>query len=592
MRRNSAYLGLTRVCTRTVLRAYDRELDKVVALKVLHPSLADDKGAVERFRNEIRLALEITHKNVCRTYGLERVNGKILISMEYIDGETLRSILDRVKGVSVPQGVSWTQEICDGLAAAHEKGIVHRDVKPENIMIDRNGHAKVMDFGIARSIEPGDRTAGTRIGTPQYMSPEQAMGKALAPTTDIYSLGLVLYEMFAGDKVDSMNPRRPSEVNSLLPLQIDRAILKCLAEHPEDRFQTVHQLAASLRPLAVSNETEWQAKTGRRLKVGLWAAFVAVGIGLALSLTLIRRKPPTLTPPATSQIAPKSAPTVSNQPGTPPSSVAQNTSSQSTAASGRSTVKAAQPKADNVNVDGAWSATIADAKISAALQFNLVQNSEGDVVGTYTSSLGGGGSLKASVQGQLLTFELTQSIKDCPGIFKGTVTVAGGKGTGKYGGTDCLGDHGHGTLTMTKGVQVLAERQQIVGSGIGAYLRTKLLRWTLEDANNVIGAPVTHRYGYDNAQSVVTDIYTYRDPAFQIVDYIELAFDARTKRLKEVYLYPKDGIAITADQAKQLWGDNFEAITRPDGTQIHDYSNSRMRVVFDKDNKVINTVLY
>jgi WD40 repeat protein len=229
-----------------VLRAHDRELDKVVALKVLHPSLADDERAIERFRNEIRLAHEITHKNVCRTYGLERINGKILISMEFVEGETLSRILAYVKGVSVPQGITWTLEICAGLAAAHDKGIVHRDLKPDNIMIDRGGQAKVMDFGIARSIEAAERTAGTVIGTPQYMSPEQARGKTVGAASDIYSLGLLLYELFSGARRDPDDPIPPSEVNRYLPAYIDDAIGKCLEDDPKHRFQNAGELIANL----------------------------------------------------------------------------------------------------------------------------------------------------------------------------------------------------------------------------------------------------------------------------------------------------------------------------------------------------------
>jgi hypothetical protein len=262
-----------------VLRAHDRELDKVVALKILHPSLADDQRAIERFRNEIRLALEITHKNVCRTYGLERVNGRIFISMEYVEGETLRSILDRVKGVSVPQGMTWTQEICDGLTAAHEKGIVHRDLKPENIMIDLNGHAKLMDFGIARSIE-ADRTAGTVIGTPQYMSPEQAMGKALAPTTDIYSLGLVLYELFTGVRRDPEHPIAPGEANRYLPAHVDKAIRECLREDAERRFGAAGQLSAALTNVAKSRRPK---ETKAALCVaGICVVLVAIMAGVIL----------------------------------------------------------------------------------------------------------------------------------------------------------------------------------------------------------------------------------------------------------------------------------------------------------------------
>jgi WD40 repeat protein len=252
-----------------VLRAHDRELDKVVALKMLHPSIANDPRAIERFRSEIRLALEITHTNVCRTYGLERINGKLLISMEYVEGETLRRILDRVRGVSVPQGISWTLEICDGLAAAHNKGIIHRDLKPENIMIDQDGHVKLMDFGIARSME--NLTAGTVIGTPQYMSPEQASGKALAPTTDIYSLGLILYELFTGVRQDCKHPLTPREANHYLDTHIDSVIRRCLHEKAEGRFKE----AGELRAAFIGRRTATARGPNRRIALASTCAVLA-----------------------------------------------------------------------------------------------------------------------------------------------------------------------------------------------------------------------------------------------------------------------------------------------------------------------------
>jgi WD40 repeat protein len=229
-----------------VFRARDREIDKVVALKLLRPSFANDERMIERFRNEIRLSLDIAHKNVCRTHALERFNGTIVISMEYVEGETLRTILDCVKGASVPQGLVWSQEICDALEAAHEKKIVHRDLKPENIMIDREGHVKVMDFGIARSVEAGEGVSGTIIGTPRYMSPEQAQGKAIGPASDIYSLGLVLFELFTGVRGNPERLAAPRQSNPYLPAHIDRAIRRCLEENPKDRFQSASELKTAL----------------------------------------------------------------------------------------------------------------------------------------------------------------------------------------------------------------------------------------------------------------------------------------------------------------------------------------------------------
>jgi hypothetical protein len=151
-----------------------------------------------------------------------------------------------VKGVSVPQGLVWTQEICEALGAAHEREIVHRDLKPENIMVDREGHVKVMDFGIARSIEAGEGRPGTIIGTPRYMSPEQAQGKAIEPTSDMYSLGLVLYELFTGVRENPERFTTARQVNPYLPAHIDRAIRRCLEENPKDRFQTANELKMAL----------------------------------------------------------------------------------------------------------------------------------------------------------------------------------------------------------------------------------------------------------------------------------------------------------------------------------------------------------
>jgi len=221
-----------------VFRAIDREINEVVALKILHPSLAMNERAAEKFRSEIRLAREITHKNVCRTYDWHRFGSTLVISMEFVEGETLRFILDRVRGVSVPQGLFWSAEICDALTAAHEHRIVHRDLKPENIMIDVDGHVKVMDFGIARSLDITADEQHEAPGTPSYMSPEQKSGKEVGPTTDIYSLGLVLYEMFTGVHRESGDAIPPAGINRYLPPHISDAISKCLEQDPGHRFQS------------------------------------------------------------------------------------------------------------------------------------------------------------------------------------------------------------------------------------------------------------------------------------------------------------------------------------------------------------------
>ncbi|MGH9669832.1 MAG: serine/threonine-protein kinase, partial [Terriglobales bacterium] len=159
-----------------VYQARDRETDEMVALKVINPQIAADQAIVERFKNELRLARKITHKNVCRMYELLRFDDTVAIAMEYVEGESLRAILDRYGSVPLRRGMEWTGQICAALAEAHAQGIVHRDLKPENLLVDPYGQIKVMDFGIARSVDSRVTGTGVIIGTPAYMSPEQAEG--------------------------------------------------------------------------------------------------------------------------------------------------------------------------------------------------------------------------------------------------------------------------------------------------------------------------------------------------------------------------------------------------------------------------------
>jgi serine/threonine protein kinase len=190
--------------------------------------------------------------------------------MEYIEGQTLRSLLDRVHGVSIPQGQTWAREICQALGAIHEKGIVHRDLKPGNIMIDTDGHIKVMDFGIARSMRSAESTSSTSIGTPDYMSPEQIEGRPLGPSADIYALGAVLYELFTGQRHSRRNTDRS---DPYLPRYIDRTIGKCLQRNSADRFQSAEEVIASLsaRP---------NAETAARRPLWIWAEIVLPLLGL------------------------------------------------------------------------------------------------------------------------------------------------------------------------------------------------------------------------------------------------------------------------------------------------------------------------
>ena len=167
-----------------------------MALKLLNPEIAADEKAIERFRNELKYARKISHRNVCRMFDLSEEEGTQYITMEYVPGEDLKGTIRRVGQLSVGKAISISKQVCEGLAEAHRLGVVHRDLKPQNIMVDREGNARIMDFGIARSIKTkGITGTGVMIGTPDYMSPEQVEGKEVDHRSDIYALGVILYEM-------------------------------------------------------------------------------------------------------------------------------------------------------------------------------------------------------------------------------------------------------------------------------------------------------------------------------------------------------------------------------------------------------------
>jgi serine/threonine protein kinase len=243
-----------------VYKARDRETGETVALKLLKPEIASDQVMMERFKNELLFARKITHKNVCRVYEFNRLGGIAYTSMEFVEGESLRSVLNRFGGLPQRKATDLALQICSGLKEAHAQGIVHRDLKPENVMIDAQGNVKIMDFGIARSMEAGTRLTGSMVGTPAYMAPEQVAGKPVDYRTDIYSLGLMLYEMFTGTpafradnpvavalKQMREEPAPPHEVEPNVPVFAERVILKCLEKEAERRFQSVADLESALR---------------------------------------------------------------------------------------------------------------------------------------------------------------------------------------------------------------------------------------------------------------------------------------------------------------------------------------------------------
>ena len=242
-----------------VYRARDRETGETVALKLVKSEFASDQAMMERFKNELLFARKITHKNVCRVYEFNRIAGVAYTSMEFVEGESLRSVLNRFGGLPLSKAVDVTLQICSGLKEAHAQGIVHRDLKPENVMIDSRGNVKIMDFGIARSMEAATRLTGAMVGTPAYMAPEQVGGKPVDYRTDIYSLGLMLYELFTGRaafvadnpvavalKHLRESPIPPHEIDPTIPVPIERTILKCLEKEAGNRFQSIAELERAL----------------------------------------------------------------------------------------------------------------------------------------------------------------------------------------------------------------------------------------------------------------------------------------------------------------------------------------------------------
>jgi Protein kinase domain len=268
-----------------VYKARDRETGETVALKLLKPEIASDQAMMDRFKNELLFARKITHKNVCRVYEFNRVAGIAYTSMEFVEGESLRSVLNRFGGLPQRKATDLTLQICSGLKEAHAQGIVHRDLKPENVMIDAQGNVKIMDFGIARSMEAGTRLTGSMVGTPAYMAPEQVAGKPVDYRTDIYSLGLMLYEMFTGSPAFSADnsiavalkqmredPPPPHEIEPGIPVATERAILKCLEKDPAKRFQSIADLEANLRsgvPVMPAPRQAGTATNANRVSTGL-----------------------------------------------------------------------------------------------------------------------------------------------------------------------------------------------------------------------------------------------------------------------------------------------------------------------------------
>ncbi|MFN2386614.1 MAG: protein kinase [Thermoanaerobaculia bacterium] len=244
-----------------VYRAHDRDLDDIVAIKTLRSeALSADATLLDRFKQEIRLARRITHPNILRTHDLGESNGLKYLSMEFVKGITLKHLVEQDQLLPIPVALQISKQMCAGLAAAHEVGVIHRDIKPQNIIIDPAGGLKIMDFGIARLTQDRGMTAtGTVVGTPDYMSPEQARGVPLDFRSDIYSTGVVLYEIFTGSlpfegdsplavvlKHVQEKPPPPQTKNPKLDPRISAIILRCMQKAPDDRYPSVNELYEAL----------------------------------------------------------------------------------------------------------------------------------------------------------------------------------------------------------------------------------------------------------------------------------------------------------------------------------------------------------
>ncbi len=241
-----------------VYRADDLKLGQPVALKFLPKSLSADPVRRERFFAEVRITRQLSHPNICRVYDIAEANGQHFLSMEYIDGEDLASLVKRIGYLSNEKALDIARQLVAGLAAAHERGVLHRDLKPANIMIDGRGRVRITDFGLAIAATD-DQPAGDTSGTPAYMAPEQLAGKGASVRSDIYALGLILYEISCGKRAftattmaelrndkEQLTPTAPSEIRLGIDPIVERLVMRCLERDPRGRPASVAQLAAAL----------------------------------------------------------------------------------------------------------------------------------------------------------------------------------------------------------------------------------------------------------------------------------------------------------------------------------------------------------
>jgi eukaryotic-like serine/threonine-protein kinase len=290
----------------TVYRAYDRLLERAVALKVLHAHYGRDSEHAQRFRHEARAVAQLSHPNIVTVIDRGEADGRHFIVFEYIEGENLKQLVRRRGPLPVREAVGLALQVAGGLEFAHEHGIVHRDVKPQNVLVTADGGAKVTDFGIARSLdgESGVTLTGTVLGTTSYLSPEQASGKPATATADIYSLGVVLFELLTGDvpfpgdnfvtvAVRLLNEPPPSVLQRRpdVPVRLAAAVDRALAKDPARRFGSMAAFAAELRacldePARTADAPTLIARPPRRRRDGRLPALLAL-LGVAAALAAV-----------------------------------------------------------------------------------------------------------------------------------------------------------------------------------------------------------------------------------------------------------------------------------------------------------------
>ncbi len=310
----------------SVYKAFDRKLQEVVALKIIRPELGFNTSAVERFKIEVKNARKISHRNVCRLYDLGEAGLVHYLTMEYVEGEDLKKFIRRAGPIGTARALAISRQVAEGLTEAHRAGVVHRDLKPQNIMIDRDGRARIMDFGLSRFLDSEGMTGtGVMLGTPEYMSPEQVELGDVDGRSDLYAMGVILFEMVTGKvpfegqtplavaiKHKNEKPPDARETNPLVPEPLVNIIYRCLEKDPGKRYPDAEALAADLA--AVENDlptivreisrSEYRTPAEKRAAVAkprrprglLWAG-VAVAAILVPVLLIIATRPSRVVPP-------------------------------------------------------------------------------------------------------------------------------------------------------------------------------------------------------------------------------------------------------------------------------------------------------